>query len=291
MLDEIICEVIDCSIHFENQGYFKTATQIVSLAKLVDEKKISSIKEIIEETFKIAKTFCYEFAQSSSIGKSFRKRCYIQTQEIIFTTLLSVDSNKLVLSPELSQFAEKMNNSDRSINPMSASMSDLFRKQNKTFEEKINLFSQACFTYQIALEGIFSQVIKQLYGLMCVANGKTPVYANNDTSAVWNVFHNFEKDFGFELVAIENWPEKSSLRNAIAHAQAQYDPILDLTHFHTQDLKTGQTTYEKDMSFNEFFTIWMEVADAIDSLRYSIRLYGILQSLIHAHLKISKRQS
>ena len=83
------------------------------------------------------------------------------------------------------------------------------------------MFCQECFSYQVALEGVFSQVIKQLHGLMKLAKGQTPEYSKGDTAYIWSVYRNSEKEFSENIVALENWPEKSSIRNAIAHVQAQ----------------------------------------------------------------------
>ena len=35
-----------------------------------------------------------------------------------------------------------------------------------------------------------------------------------------------------------------------------------------------------EMSFNEFFDIWLEIADAIDTFRYAMRLTGVMRDLI-----------
>jgi hypothetical protein len=288
LLDEEICNIIDDTVHFEQQGYNRTATQIISLAKSIDKKQILSIEELSGRISLIYDIFNDEFAKIYPIGKDYRKRCFTQTQQITLKAFLLMKSQHVDIPAEYSQFMNKMGSTDDSINPMSKTLRKLLIKPNRSKEESINMFSQACFTYQIALEGIFSQLVKLLYGLMSIVNGKIPKYSENDTSFIWQVYHNFEKEFSLKPVFLERWPEKSSLRNAIAHAQAQYDPVLDIAHFFSKDSTTGQT-YDRNMSFKEFFAIWMEVADAVDSFRYSIRLYGIMESLLYAYLKITTK--
>jgi hypothetical protein len=179
-----------------------------------------------------------------------------------------------------------MNQRDEYVNSSSArckSLSMLLQKDNRTFEESMNMFRDACTIYEQAIEGIFSSAVRILYFLI-VENGQGVIPESNETLTVWDIWHNFEKahiDIPFFL---ENWPEKNHIRNAIAHSQNQYDPVRDRVHFLTRDTKTGKITYESpnNMTFSDFFALWIQIADAVDSLRYSNRLYGIFQSLVIA---------
>jgi hypothetical protein len=178
---------------------------------------------------------------------------------------------------------KKMNQRDEYVNSLSKSLAILLEKDNRTFEESMNMFRDACTIYEQAIEGIFSSAVKILYFLIA-ENSQGVIPEPNEAFSVWDIWNNFEKAHIDQPVFLENWPEKNHIRNAIAHSQNQYDPVLDKVHFLTRDIKTGKITYESpnNMTFSDFFALWIQIADAIDSMRYSHRVYGIFQSLVIA---------
>ncbi|MGA2682016.1 MAG: hypothetical protein ABSF44_09485 [Candidatus Bathyarchaeia archaeon] len=277
MKDEI-CNVLDEANFFEQQGYEKTSSQIVSLAKSVDNKQTTSIKGILDAVIKIGETFKMEFENAYPAGKDYRRKCYSQTQVIVFAGLMAVDKEQLPPPEYLVDLLKKMNQRDEYVNSLSKSLAELLQKDDRSSEESNNMFRDACTIYEQAIEGIFSSAAKILYFLMAKMGISLPETTASD--GVWDIWHNFEKSHLEIPIFLENWPEKNSIRNAIAHSQNQYDPILDSVHFVSRD-KVGKITYESPdaMTFSDFFAMWMQIADAIDSLRYSMRLYGIFQSL------------
>jgi hypothetical protein len=281
-MDDEICNVIDQASFFEEQGYFKTAEAIVALVKIVDKKQISP-QMAFETVQTISSLFSNEFTNIIELGKPYRKKCFIETCAIVFHGYMIIDSGQMPQPEEFKSFIEQMNKRDTIIGPMSGSFGELLSKNNRTNQESVNMFSQACFTYTQGV-GILLPVAKLLYGLINIIAGTPPKYGLCDE--IWDEYHFLEKAKKIP-VSLEGWPEKNAIRNAISHYQADYDPNLDLAHFVAKEPKTGKITYDKTMNFIEFYKIWMQVADAQDALIYSMRLYGIWQDLAVSLMKNS----
>jgi hypothetical protein len=280
MKDEI-CNVLDEANFFEQRGYDKTSSQIVSLAKAVENGQVTSVKGILDAVIKIGESFKLEFENANPTGKDYRRKCYPQAQLIVFAGLMAVDREQTPPSDYLLELLKKMNQRDEYVNSLSKSLAELFQKENRTSEESLKMFREACSIYEQAIDGVFSSAVKILYFLMEKMGVEMP--KSNETGTVWDAWHSFEKANVEMPVFLESWPEKSSIRNAIANSQNEYDPILDRVHFVSKD-NAGKITYESpdSMTFSDFFAIWMQIGDAVDSLRYSMRLYGIFQSLVIA---------
>lgn len=288
MLEEL-CIALDEAGFFKQYYFYETASRIEALATAVNNKKLSS-KEIIEEVFSIIEVFTNEFTNIIPDGRQYRKRCYVQTQQIALKAYLLINKNRMDLPNEFEQFKNRIEQTDGTINPMAQLLAALRTKPNRTNAENSIMFSSACYIYNQALEGIFSQVVKQIYGLLCLSEAKPPQYLENDTSFIWNFYRNCEKDFKLKPVILEGWYEKSSIRNAIAHSQVSYDSSIDLVQLYAKNSNTGQI-YDKRMSFREFFNIWIEVGDAIDSFRYSTRMLLVLNALIEADEKLKNNNT
>jgi hypothetical protein len=194
---------------------------------------------------------------------------------------MAIDKEQKPPPEYLLALMKKMNQRDEYVNSLTKSLAELLQKDRRTTDESKNMFRDACTIYEQVIEGIFSSTVKILYFLIKKMGVDLP--ESKETDTVWDIWHNFEKAHLEIPIFLENWPEKNNIRNAIAHSQNQYDPILNRVHFISKD-KTGKITYESpdSMTFSDFFAIWMQIADAIDSLRYSMRLYGIFQSLVIA---------
>jgi hypothetical protein len=275
-MNENVSNVIAEANFFEQQGYRRTAVQIIKLAEHVKQTK-PDIGNIMVEVMKIGETFSSEFELANQIGKEYRKKCFTQTQLIVFKGLIAIDKTQQPPPDYLIKLLKKMNIRDNHINSLSKSLSSLLLKENRTFEETKQMFMDACTIYEQTIEGTFSSAVKILYYLM--EKMGIPVPESNEQQTIGDIWQNLEKTAVEKPVFLDNWPEKNSIRNAVAHSQNQYDTLCDRVSFIDCD-KSGKVTYEsKDMSFSGFFEIWIQVADAIDSLRYSMRLYGIFQSL------------
>ncbi len=277
-MHEEICKVFDEANFFQQQGYEKTASQINDLTVRVEQKKIREIKTILGEVLKISNTFNSEFETAYPMGGAYRRKCFPQTQLIVFSGLMAMDKEQSQPPEFVLNLIKKMNTQDDYINSLSKSLSALLSKDNRTPEEGKEMFRDACTIYAQSFEGIFSSAAKILYFLMEKTGEGIPEFT--PTATVWDIWNNLKQGKVDVPVFLENWHEKNNIQKAIAHAQNQYDPMRDRVHFVNKD-RDGKITYEspEDMTFADFFEIWMEVADAIDSLRYSMRLYGIFQTL------------
>jgi len=283
-LNEEICKVFDAGNFFEKQGYEKTASQINELAIRVEQNKNRELKTILGEVLKISNTFNSEFEAPPLIGAEYRKKCFPQTQLITFGGLMAMDKEQLPPPEFLINLVKQMNEQDDCIDALSKSLSVLLSKDNRTTEEGKEMFRVACTIFEQSIEGSFASAAKIMYFLMEKMGVGIPEFEQSAT--VGDIWSNLEKAKVDIPVFLESWPEKNHIRNAIAHAQNQYDPNLDRVHFINKDTD-GKITYESpdDMGFADFFEIWMQVADAMDSLRYSMRLYGIFQTLAAYHLR------
>jgi hypothetical protein len=281
-MKEEICKTLDQANFLEQLGYVKTASQIVSLAKAVDQKEISSIGEIVKKIFAISETFSNEFAETDPIGGEYGKRCFLQTNEIIFGAFLTINSQNLPMPQELTSLLENINKKDDFSDSAGKSLAILLHKADRSIEENRKMFLDACTVYEQSFEGIYASALKLLFRLMSFTGSEIPEV--DQISDVYSIYRSFEKARIEIPVFLEGWPEKNNIRNAIAHSQNNYDPILDQAHFVSQNPKTGEVTCDKKMSFSDFFAIWMEVADAIDSVKYSMRLFGIMDSLCIASI-------
>lgn len=265
---------MDQASFFKQQGYYSTASEILALSNAISNKQIDH-RHTFERVQQISDTFSDEFANIIELGRNYRKRCFTETRRIVFNGFALADSGKTIMPPEFGCFIDQMNKRDEVINPMSESFGELFVKKGRSNRESIKMFSEACHTYTQGI-GILLPTAKILYGLICMIEGNSPQYSLGDE--IWTEYHNLEKANKIPI-ALENWPEKNNIRNAISHYQADYNPETDEAHFIAKEPKSGKVTYDKTMSFLSFYEVWMQVADAQDSLRYAIRLYGILQDL------------
>jgi hypothetical protein len=276
-MKEEICKTLDQANLFEQQGYYKTASQIVSLAKAVDQKEISSTGKIVEKILAIKEIFGNEFAEADQIGSEYRRRCFLETSNVIFGAFLAINSQNLLTPPELTSFLGNVTKQDDFIISADKSLAALLHKPDRFLEENRDMFCYACIIYEHSISGKYASAVKLLFRLMSFTGFEVPeIEQVND---IWAIYRSFKKAHIEMPTFLEGWPEKNSIKNAIANAQNKYDPILDQAHFVSQNPKTGEITYDKKMSFADFFAIWKQVADAIDSVRYSISLFGIMDSL------------
>ncbi len=260
----------------KEQGYLRTAKRIGELTNQVISGNTSKFGAVIQfnDIFKI---FDKEFEEITPIGHKYRRRCFRESWVVLLQSVTSLQKKGLDMPAEYSIFFDKMNACDDSINSMSGQLAKLLKKQNRSKSESEIMFSSACYTYQVAVEGIFGELARLLYALLSISEGTTiPSSKELSSEHVWKIYRECEKSFGIKPVFLENWKEKSEIRNAIAHAQAQYNPVLDRAHFVSKNRDTGEI-YDKTMSFSEFFVIYLEIADAIDAFTYSVRLLSVMQ--------------
>jgi hypothetical protein len=289
-LNEEINQITETIDFLQQQNYHKTASQIIALLEAVSNLKISSPKEISRNIQSIFNVFKNEFARSMAFGQTYRRRCFEEVQIITLQSFLMQKKRNSGFPQEYSKFIDKMNENDLKIHSATQLMSKMLKDHNRSSSESQVVFDLACHTYLISIEGIFPELVKLLYALMSLSIGKVLEASDLDSKSVWAIYRKCEEKFGIKPVFLEKWYEKNAIRNAIAHAQAQYDPVLDMAHFFAIDSVTDQV-FDKSMSFAQFFTIWMELADAEDSFRYAIRLTNVFMNLIVEYTRRSTRSS
>jgi hypothetical protein len=255
-------------------------------------KQITGIEEISEGLIEVFSTFRAEFRDIIPFGRTYRKKCFNEISIIILKSLTNLQGKKvgLGLLDDYLPFVERMNKQDAVINSSSGFFGRLYAKGNRTREESEIMFNTACITYQVVLEGIFSELIRILYAKMKVASDKkVPSSEVLSSSNIWKIYRKCEEEFAIKPIFLENLPKKINIRNAIAHAQTNYNSSIDQAHFISKE--NGIIIYDKLMTFSEFYEIWMQIADAIDSYRYIMRFLDAIDNLCKLYLSQSNPYS
>jgi hypothetical protein len=203
-------------------------------------------------------------------------------QIIVLQSLRSLRERGLNFPDEYRVFIDKMNSSDENIKPMSKLLANYITNPNLSIDDKQVMFRSACDIYLDAVQGIFDELTKLIYALTTISESKIIPNSEelNSSKKIWKIYRVCKKNFGIKPVFLKNFKEKRYIRNAIAHSQAKYDPKLDQAYFISIEPETGKIIYDGKMTFAQFFIIWLEIADAIDAFRYTMRLIGVMEDLI-----------
>jgi hypothetical protein len=148
-------------------------------------------------------------------------------------------------------------------------------KTSRSQKDSMILFHSICHVYLVGVEALFNDTIKMIYLFSEAANGKILRFEEikkDKKYTIWRIKDVYKQIFGMTPIFLEGKRLNKifDIRNAIAHAQAKYDPEADQGLFWSIKEKDGlpRTVYQK-MSLLEFFTVHMEVMDLIDSVRRS----------------------
>jgi hypothetical protein len=267
-----------------DQGYVGTAKGITELIDKILTDQIATAEELSKKVIKLFDVFAVEYKNSCPIGRTYRFKCFREAHLIVLRAYANLsDPSPNSLPMEYLVFLEKMNKTDDQIASMARLLSQLINNQKRTQADSELMFSTACHIYLISLEGIFGELAKLVFGLLHIAEGTNVLSVEElNDDHVWKIYRKCETELGIKPVFLERWKLKSEIRNAIAHAQAQYNPNTDRAHFYSKNSHTGEI-FEESMTFRQFFAIWLEVADAEDALRYSLRLMEIATILRILH--------
>lgn len=254
--------------------YFpKTSLTILRLAAvLTNNKETIDLEDFKMKADSILARFRHEFVEEIAFNRQYRRRCFDEVQMITMRTLgVSREENNVIIK-ELFDLRRKMLEIDETLRPMSASMADLLFKVNRSKEDRTQLFTSICFQYGFGVEALFHDVIRILYLCSEATRGNIlgleDMKKNKDFN-IWGIKHGYKQFFGFTPIFLEGerLTKIIDIRNAIAHAQARYEPEADQAQFWV--IKNGKETFYR-MNLYDFSIVNYEVIDLIDSLRRSI---------------------
>ncbi len=289
-MNEPVEEIRRIAEFFREEGYSKTSKGVISLVKTITKGNPTiDYETYVERASSIPGIFRDEFSEFCAMGQEFRGQCFDEALMMLFESQNKLGERSRELFDELVPFASRIRESDDSIQPMAEFFSHLLVKKSRSAEESLRMFHSACYIYLIGVEGVLDEVAKILYGLVEAAKGKICRFEELETIDFWKLHDAYKRTFGKSPIFLKNWREKKGIRNAIAHAQAQFNPWTDQAHFKSK-IDNGQI-FEATMSFYDFQALHMEIIDSIDSFRYSLRLLGLTELLMSAYSRNTKSPS
>ena len=287
-MDELFDEIRKAAKNLQKNRYAKTSELIISLAEKLEKQESSLDPGVFQQRIgPLFDVFKNEFTVSCSIGQSYRRRCFEEVTIMVLKALRSVNDTNNELLAETNNFMERMHGVKQSVEPMMELFIRLYAKPTRSNHESSIMFHSACQSYLITVEGVFDELAKTLYRFIEVLGEDDPKFKELSSANVWSILRGCKQIFGVHPVFLENWQEKNDIRNAIAHAQAEYRPKENKVHFSSEDSKTKRI-YDRTMSFEEFLAIQFELIDAIDSFYYAIELFRVMNLLALAYARYSE---
>ena len=283
-MQDLFAEIRKAARNLEKNRYTKTSRLIISLAEKIDKQNGKyGLGVFTQEIGPLFDTFKNEYEANCPIGQNYRRRCFEEVSKIVMTVLGNVENEANELVAETNNFMDRMQEVKRSISPMMDLFMNLYCKPTRTNQESLIMFNSACQSYLIAVEGVFGELAKTLYYFIEVLGRNNPSYKEIKKDNIWGILRSCKQIFGISPVFLENWQEKNHIRNAIAHAQAEFSPEESKVRFFSRDLTSNFTIYDKTMSFEGFLLIHLELIDAIDSFHYAIELFRVMNLLTFAY--------
>jgi hypothetical protein len=283
-MEKQIEELLEIAKFFQKQGYLKTASEITLLVKILTRRKqVPRFEEFAEKAASITSIFQSEFAGTLQFGQDYREKCFEQVSVILYQSIKGLGEDSEALLTQFRYFMNRKNEIDKNLMPMSELFSSLWKKPNRSAEESLVMFHIACYIYLVGMEGIFDELVKLLYILAQAAKGNIIPFEEVKVEKLWDIRTAYKQLFGISPVFLERLDYKTNIRNAIAHAQAQYNIETNRIRFRSIDTKNRREVFNKVISFDEFQALHMEILDAIDSFRYSLLLMRVQESLVDCY--------
>lgn len=282
-MNEQIDEILQIAKFLDEQHYPKTSTTIISLVEmLARKKKIVGFENFAKRVASIVGIFRDEWVNILPFGQDYRGACFDEALMTLLQALNNLGEKSKEISTEFMQFMSRIDEIDESIKPMSELFANLLVKRDRSMQDSLVMFHSACYIYLIGVEGIFDDLVKMLYILAEASKGNIRRFEEVEVDNIWNIRSAYKQLFGISPVFLERWQEKGDIRNAIAHAQARYYPKTNRVHFRSVNIKDGRI-FDKTMDFDEFQALHMEIIDAIDSFKYSLRIIRVSALLVDSY--------
>ena len=277
-MENVSDEIREVAINLRENRYIKTSELIISLVEKL-EKQGSPEAQVLEQGIgPLFEVFEDEFATSCPFGQSHRKKCFGEVAKIVLEAFNLKDKANNSLSAKINSFMNRMHEVKQSTGPVMDNCMRLYSNRDRSDQESLIMFHSETQSYLNIVEGVFGELAKTLYWFIQILRGDEPRSEDLQDANVWAILRGCKQIFGFHPIFLENWQEKNDIRNAIAHAQAQYSSKENKCHFWSTD-RTSKRIYDRTMSFEEFLAIELELIDAIDSFYYATDLVRVMQLL------------
>ncbi len=281
----LLSEVRKSARYFEAHNYPKTSRLILSLAEKIDEHNGRlEYDTLSQELVLLPNTFKEEYELIIPFGQDYRKRCFEETWLIVISAMNVAENKQEELLAETNSFMKQMHQVKRDMAPSAGLMMKLYGKTKRSEQEGLLMFRLTCDEYEQAMEGVFNHLAKTLCVFIKILSTNNPDYKEINKANTYRIRDALKQIFGVSPVFLENWDEQKAIRNAIAHSQAKFFPKENKARFFTLDgYDKTKILYDKTMTFEDFFNIYMQLVDAIDSFYYAIELVRVMTLLVTAH--------
>lgn len=278
-MKEVFDDVRKTAKYLKKNKYAKTSKLILSVGTRISEMNSQENRITFgQEIAPLFDTFKEEFAQNCQIGQDYRRRCFADVAKIVLTAW-GTDKQEELLT-ETKDFMERMQQVKRDMSTTKDLMMKLYAKTARSEQEGLLMFRLFCDEYNQAMEGVFNHLAQVLCVFIEILTEQSPDYKEIKKENLWRIRDGLKQIFGLSPVFLENLSEKKHIRNAIAHSQARFFPKENKVRFFTLDERDkAKILYDKTMTLEGFFLIYLELVDAIDSFYYAIEFAKIMTLL------------
>lgn len=269
--------------------YHKTSLTIIRLAtRLTGKREVASFESFRNAVDSIYSTFRDEYVEADTFGRDYRIKCFDEVQMILTRSINNLGERTSTMIDELLRIRSRMLEIDERLRSLENTGADLLVKTDRSIADSMNLFHSVCYGYLIVVEALFNDVIRVLFLFSEASRGRILKFEEIKMASVWEIRGVYKQVFGICPVFLEGsrLQKIKDIRDAIAHAQATFNPEADQVHFWLIKTKEHPRIFDITMSFKEFFTVHFEVLDLIGSLRRSIDIM-LVEALLIASFKSS----
>lgn len=240
---------------FDQQGYKKTASNILEYCKILDGTQVPSVSEF---TTKLNSTFdiLEKDFSDTLLSKDYGIRCFRDNSTIISNAIRksgsSFKQSLLIATPLLKRMAD------------TREITSLIARELPIIKNKETILHLFCYTYLIIVEGLFDELSRLLYFMKLLSEGKSIALPDLEDMNIWRIYDEFKP----EPVFFENFREKKHIRNAIAHASVKYNDNKREVEFIDED-------WNETISVDEFVKKGEELETSVMTFMYIFNVLRI----------------
>jgi hypothetical protein len=242
-----------------------------------------------------------EFVNSKFPGKEYRRKCYEEMISTIFDAMKNrMTSGAIMASNEpLRYFSKRVFEAQRNVEPFISyqerfarelvkrgsltpnTLIPIIEEKNVVAEDKAVLFHFKAYLFLLRVEGIFDDIARLWYFFKKLSvdpsyEPKIQDLKSLDVNGVIRLLRAYHYPIP---VFLENWEEKNSWRNAIAHCTASFDPTMNTIDFVDYTPYTDHVAYEEVVTLYDFQTRCLEIEGTIGSFELAIRIMQLVSDV------------
>lgn len=221
------------------QGHFpQTASLLVQLAQVVERGEDDKRESVFEQ---ILPTFRTEYGIDSD---------FLALYDFIEEIIIDSVSNKVVgFADKLLELKPHLDSMQKAANVIGTISSAFLRAGRLTNEER---YYAALLLHVIDVDGQFDEACHIIYVLYKASQRENVSYSDVVELRVHQLRDMMRPlTQGRSDILFFGWQE-GHLRNCMAHVRLEYNASNDMMHFNDVNPRTGQTTYNKNWSFQNF---------------------------------------